>query len=137
MSQAEPAKAKWILVIDDQPMIRDILERFLQMDGYFVSTAAGAAEGMDRARSLPIDLVVLDLDLPWSSGLTARAELRSDPALAHLPLLLISSRLSKRDLQKMATAGVDGFLTMPFSLAEVRETVSRLLGPAGELVSPA
>jgi DNA-binding response OmpR family regulator len=120
--------AKWILVIDDQPTIRDILERFLQIDGHFVSTAADGAEGLARARSLPIDLIVLDLDLPASGGFEVCEKLKSEAATACIPVLFISTRLTARNLPTIATAGVDGFLAMPFSLAEVRQSINRLLG---------
>jgi adenylate cyclase len=119
---------KWMLVIADQPTLRDILERFLQAAGHFVSTAADGLEGLDKARSLPIDLIVLDLDLTASGGFEVCAKLKSEAVTADIPVLFISTRLTVLDLSKLAVAGGDGFLAMPFSLAEVRQTVNRLLG---------
>jgi len=128
MSHASPDEKKWILVIDSQETMRDILERFLNADGYFVSTAADADEGVAKARSLPLSLVILDLDLPFSGGLCALAELKGSPATEHLPLLLISSKFHERDLRGLARPGRDGYLTMPFSYTEVHDSVSDLLG---------
>lgn len=128
MSQ-QTAEKKWILVVDNQPVIRDIFERFLWRDDYYVLIAANCDEAVDQARLMPVSLVVLNVDLPGSNGMPVRAKLKNEAVTAHLPLLLISLKLPKRDLQTMSD-GTDGFLTMPFSAAEVREAVSRLLGPA-------
>jgi len=105
--------------------MRDILERFLQGAGYFVSTAAETGEGLARAQSLPVDLVVLDLDM--AGGFPLAAKLKNEPATARRPVLFISARHKPHDLGAIAPAGADGFLAVPFSLAEVRETVARLL----------
>jgi len=129
MSQVAAVKTKWILVINHERTIRDVLERFLRVDGYSILTAAECDEGLHKARLLPVKLIVLDVDLPMSNGLTVYTRFKSDAVTAHLPLILVSSRLPMQELQKMAAA-TDGFLTMPFSFTEVREAVSRLLGPA-------
>ncbi len=132
MNDDAPAKKtpapKWMLVIAGQPTLRDILERFLQAAGHFVSTAADGAEGLDKARSLPIDLIVLDLDLTASSGFEVSAKLKDEAITADIPVLFISTRLTVLDLSRLPVAGGDGFLAMPFSLAEVRQAVDRLLG---------
>jgi len=129
MRDAAPKKKKWVLVIDDQSTIRDVLDRFLRGGGYFVLTAADCEEGLGKARLLPVSLVILDVDLLGADGAALRAELKSDAATAHVPALLVSSKLPKRDLQKIADER-DGILTMPFSLKDVLETVNRLIGPA-------
>lgn len=130
-SAEKPASAgKWILVIAGQPAMRDLLERFLQFDGHFVSTAADGKEGLEKARLLPIDLVVIDLDVPATAGLEIRAEFGSDQATARLPMLFVSSWLKPHDLQKSANAGADGFLTVPFSITDLHRMVNSLVGPA-------
>jgi two-component system alkaline phosphatase synthesis response regulator PhoP len=129
MSEGAAVNSKRVLVINHERTIRDVLERFLRVDGYSILTAAECDEGLNKARLLPVKLIVLDVDLPMSNGLTVYARFKSDAVTARLPLLLVSSRLPKDELQKMA-AGTDGFLTMPFSFTQVREAVSRLLGPA-------
>ena len=131
MSEGPAAKTKWVLVINHERTIRDVLEQFLCVDGHFVLTAAECAEGLDKARLMPVSLVVLDVDLPMSNGMTIRDRFKSEAFTARLPLLLISSRLPKHELHKMA-AGTDGFLTMPFTFLEVRESVNRLLERADE-----
>ncbi len=121
-----PPTGKWILVVDDQPVMRDILEQFLRAGGHFVSTAAGSDEGLAKARSLPVDLVVLDLDMAASDGFRLAARLKDERG--SLPVLFISARHKPHDLGKIGLKDAGGFLGVPFSLAEVRVTVARLLG---------
>lgn len=128
MSKPIAGRKKSILVIDGQPTIRDVLDRFLRAGGYLVLTAADFEEGLTKARLLPVSLIVLDVDLLRSKAGEARAKLKSEAATAYVPVLLISSQLPKRDLQKIAD-GRDGVLTMPFSLTDVLETVNRMIGP--------
>jgi DNA-binding response OmpR family regulator len=134
MSDDAAVKRKWILVISNEPTIRDIVDRFLRLDGHLVLTAADYEEGLGKARLLPVSLVVLDVDLQGPNGIALRTKLKNEAATVHLPVLLISSRLPQHDLQKMADS-TDGFLTTPFSLKEVLVTVNRLLGPTDELTS--
>ncbi|HTQ31680.1 MAG TPA: response regulator [Opitutaceae bacterium] len=116
-SRRRPA-GKWILIVGDQPVLRDILERFFQAAGHFVSTAADSREGLAKAHMLPIDLIVLDLDMAGSFALAVK--LKNEPATARVPRLLISARLKPHDLAKIPGAEPDLFLSVPFSLADVR-----------------
>ena len=126
-AKANPA-SKWILVISGQEVIRDLLERFFQIDGHFVSTAAFGSEGLDKATKLPVDLIVLDNDLAASSAL--RGRFKAEAATSHLPVLWVGSRLSKNDSRPAAIADTDCMLTLPFSYSQMREASNRLLGLA-------
>ncbi|HSY54765.1 MAG TPA: response regulator [Opitutaceae bacterium] len=122
--------AKQILVIDDQPLIRDLLGRFLQADGYRVITAVDGREGLAKARALLPDLILLDVDIPVLNGFEVCAALKDEPATAPMPVVFISARLSIHDRGRMAAAGAAGFLAKPFSLAQLRGVVGSLLGLA-------
>ncbi|HXA14168.1 MAG TPA: response regulator, partial [Opitutaceae bacterium] len=122
--------AKQILVIDDQPLIRDLLGRFLQADGHRVITAVDGREGLAKARALPPDLILLDVDIPALNGFEVCATLKDEPATASVPVVFISARLSIHDRGRMEAAGAAGFLAKPFSLAQLRGVVGSLLGMA-------
>lgn len=124
------AASKWILVISGQPIIRDLLERFFQVDGHFVSTAAYGSEGLDKATILPVDLIVLDHELFLAD--TVRTRLKAEAATAHLPVLWIGNGHSRQDGQPPALAATDSHLTLPFSYSQMRETANRLLGLASQ-----
>src|SRR5580693_7388570 len=97
--------AKRILVIDDQPLIRDLLVQMLEADGHCVFTAANGREGLASARVLPLDLILLDVDMPVLNGFEVCAELKSGAATAQMPVLFISARFSTHDLQQMVAVG--------------------------------
>jgi CheY-like chemotaxis protein len=122
------ATAKRILVIDDQPLIRDLLRQFLQADGHRVVVAANGTEGLAQARTLRPDLILLDVDMPAPNGLEVCAKLKHEAATAQVPVLFISARLSTHDIGRMAAVGAAGFLPKPFSLVDVRQAINRLLG---------
>jgi two-component system chemotaxis response regulator CheY len=114
-----------ILVMSAEPVIRDLLERFLEIDGHVISVAADRSEG--AAKALSVDLIVLDSDLAESGK--ARAQFRADAATSHLPVLWVGTRRSKENFEPPATAGADSVLPMPFTFSQISLTVSRLLGP--------
>ncbi len=122
------ATAKRILVIDDQLLIRDLLTHLLEADGHHVFVAPGGKEGLILARVLPCDLILLDVDMPGLSGLEVCAELKREAETAHVPVLFISGRRSTQDIQQMTAVGAAGFLSKPFLLEQVRQTVNSILG---------
>ncbi|HTQ30295.1 MAG TPA: hypothetical protein VMI53_03720 [Opitutaceae bacterium] len=129
-SAAAKLASKWILVISEQSVIRDLLERFFQIDGHFVSTAAGGGEGLDRARTLPVDLIVLDSDLCRSAAI--RAQLKTEKATRNVPVLWIGARSPKSYIPPPPIADTDRLLTLPFTFLQVRETANHMLGWPGE-----
>jgi CheY-like chemotaxis protein len=124
------ATAKRILVIDDQLLIRDLLRHLLEADGHHVFAAPNGKEGLVLARVLPLDLILLDMDMPGLNGLEVCTELKREAETAHVPVLFISGRRSAQDLQQMTAVGAAGFLSKPFLLEQVRQTVNSILGAA-------
>jgi DNA-binding response OmpR family regulator len=109
-----------------EPVIRDLLERFLEIDGRIISVAADRSEGATKA--LSVDLIVLDSDLAESGKV--RAQFRADAATSHLPVLWVGTRRSKENFEPPAATGTDSVLPMPFTFSQISQAVSRLLGPA-------
>jgi len=115
-----------VLIIEDDQGIRDILADVLSGEGYAVQTAQNGLEGLERARSERPDLIVLDLAMPTMNGWQFRAEQRRDPALAWIPVVVISAeRLTRDDVP----TGVAAFLPKPFELSTFLEILRRV--PAG------
>jgi CheY-like chemotaxis protein len=118
--------SKRILVMSAEPVVRDLLERFLEIDGRIISVAADRSEG--AAKALSVDLIVLDSDLAESGKV--RAQFRADTATSHLPVLWVGTRRSKENFEPPAATGTDSVLPMPFTFSQISHAVSRLLGPA-------
>lgn len=120
--------SKRILVVSAEAVIRDLLERFLEINGHQISAAANRSDALAVAKALAVDLVVLDSDLLQSNRV--RSQLLADKATSHLPVLWVGTRHSTDDFGAASPAGMDGVLPMPFTFRQIKEAVTLLLGPA-------
>jgi two-component system phosphate regulon response regulator OmpR len=103
--------APHILVVDDDVRLRQLLHRYLMQNGYFVTTAADAAEAKARAQSMAFDLMVLDIMMPGQDGLSLTEELRGE---SEVPILLLTARGAPEDRIRGLEAGADDYLAKPF-----------------------
>jgi DNA-binding response OmpR family regulator len=116
-----------ILVVDDDPLIRKMLEHTLGASGHTVVPAADGREARDLLGVVPVDLVITDIDVPEIDGLQIIAALRR--ARSKVPILALSARSGRDSRINMATAfGADRTLVKPFDLRQLLETVEELLG---------
>ncbi|MGO9751053.1 MAG: response regulator transcription factor [Solirubrobacteraceae bacterium] len=116
-STAAGSAGDTILVIEDEPGIVDFLQRGLAGYGYQVSTAMDGISGTEKARSEPVDLVVLDMMLPGASGMQVLASIRE--AKPSLPVIALTARSAIDDRIAGLDAGLVDYLTKPFSLREL------------------
>jgi CheY-like chemotaxis protein len=79
-----------VLVIDDEPAVRDLMQRYLTKEGFRVITAAGGDEGLRRARELRPDAITLDVMMPGLDGWAVLSALKADPAVADIPVVMLT-----------------------------------------------
>ncbi len=108
---AEPAR---ILIVDDEPLNVDLLEQELELLGYATIGAADGLEALERLAALPVDLVLLDAMMPRLDGFEVLARIKADPALRHLPVLMISALGELRHAVRGIELGAEDFLPKPF-----------------------
>ena len=121
--------APTLLVVDDEPHMRRLLQFALAKTGARVILAANGREALEQARTAAIDLIVIDFMMPDIDGFATLRELRLDPRYAKLPAIMLTSR-GQTELRDVAEeVGVDVFLTKPFSPIELAREVQRLLAP--------
>ncbi len=118
---------KTILVVDDEPDIRLVLQARLEAAGYNVETAATGLEALNRIRTQPPDLVILDLMLPGMDGFAVCALLKRDQRFSRIPIIILSARSQPQDKKTGTDLGADAYLTKPFQSKELLETITRLL----------
>jgi DNA-binding NtrC family response regulator len=116
-----------ILVVDDEEIMREILDALLAREGYHVRLAASAAEGIELARSVPFDAVILDVMMPGMDGITALEELKKLDE--ELPVLMITAFASVETAISAMKRGAFDYITKPFKndevLVVVRNAVER------------
>ena len=118
-----------ILVVDDDPVIVKLLRVNFEMEGYRVVTAANGEEGLDAARANRPDAIVSDVMMPRMDGIAFAKELKADPDLRSIPLVLLSAKAQSSDVQTGLDVA-DDYVTKPFDPLELLERVAVLLGSA-------
>ena len=117
-----------VLVVDDEPPIRELLSMVCAHEGWDVVTAGAGEPAITEARATRPDVVLLDRMLPDLDGLEVLRRLRADaPAL---PVVLVTARDSAEDRAEALAAGVTGYVGKPFALTDLVATVRRALDPS-------
>ncbi|MDD3825358.1 MAG: response regulator [Anaerolineae bacterium] len=125
-----------ILVADDEPEVVDLVRMMLEWQGgYRVLGAGDGEEALERARSDSPDLILLDVRMPRKNGLDALHDLKADPALASVPVIMLSVVTTYPEVQSALRQGAVAYLPKPFELKEMVRLVERVLvaDPAGRL----
>ncbi len=116
-----------VLVVDDDPDIRQLVAMKLTKSGHTVTTAADGASALASVRAQTPDIIVLDVAMPGLSGLDVCRELRQDPVSADVPVLLLTAKVQDGDLAEGFAAGADDYVTKPFSPRELVTRVEAVL----------
>ena len=118
-----------VLIIDDEPQIRDLLTNILEMEGYAVRAAADGRQGVEAYRRNPADLVVTDMIMPEQEGIETIRELRQLNPQVKVVAMSGGGRIEPNTYLELAKRmGAAHTLTKPFSVQEVIDTVKRLVG---------
>ncbi|MBX3016079.1 MAG: response regulator [Caldilineaceae bacterium] len=116
-----------ILVVDDEPNLLRIISYALEAEGYEIVTAETGPEALEKIKSSQPDLVILDVKLPGMSGFEVCQQIRSDPTLGSLPVLMLSARIQVTDKITGLKAGADEYVTKPVDTDELVARVASLL----------
>ena len=116
-----------ILVTDDEKSIRNSLKEILEFEGYEVYEAENGAEALDKVRSAPPDLVILDVMMPKMSGREVLTEMRADPRTASVPVLMLTAKSEDSDVVVGLQLGADDYVTKPFSMSVLMARVATIL----------
>ena len=118
-----------VLVVEDDPSVRGLLHTLLTAEGYDVATASDGLAGLVKATTTRPALILLDLMMPDLGGIRVLEELRSDPGLAGIPVLVVTGKIdavpAMRDL-----IGEDSVFVKPFAVAELLARVGEATGGA-------
>ena len=119
-----------ILVVEDDPRLRALLQRYLGENGFRVTAAEHAAEAREKLRFLQPDLMVLDVTMPGETGLSLTESLRREKQ--EVPILLLTARGTPEDRIAGFEAGADDYLAKPFEAKELLLRIRALLRRAAQ-----
>ncbi|MBI3864109.1 MAG: response regulator [Planctomycetia bacterium] len=120
-----------ILLVDDEEMNRDFLQRRLQKRGYEVVTAIDGAEACAKIAGIRPDLVLMDVMMPVLDGLQATRNIRSQPETKEIPVIALTAMAMEGDREKVIEAGCDDYATKPIDLPVLLEKMQALLERRG------
>ena len=116
-----------ILVADDDPDILSIVSMSLETQGYTVHKATNGREAVDLARQHHPDLILMDMMMPVVSGYEAVGELKADEVTKDIVIVGLSAKAMATDMERATDAGIDGYITKPFRIAQVLSVVESYL----------
>ena len=122
-----------ILVVDDDPAIRNLIHRFLSQQGYQVESGQDGQTGLELFEQFNPDLVVLDVNLPDTTGYKLCKEMQSRTGVF---VLMLTGRTDEADKMKGFAEGADDYITKPFSLVEIGARVAAILRRVREKKNP-
>lgn len=120
--------SKKVLIVDDEDNIRELLWITLEDEGYELHQAVDGIEGIQKAKEVKPDIVLLDVMMPGKMGYEVCEEIRKDPEIKNTIVFFLSSRTSPSSEVAAKQAGGDLWLYKPFEPSELREKVKEALG---------
>lgn len=118
---------KKILVIEDDPSTLRLIKYTLQQEGYQVLTAPNGLEGLRKAKSKQLDLIILDVMLPGVDGFEICHRLRVEPQTTRLPILMVSAKAREIDKATGLKMGADDYITKPWHRPELVAKIAAML----------
>jgi CheY-like chemotaxis protein len=116
-----------VLVVDDSAVIRELITVNLQLEGLEVTAVEDGQAALDVVRQVRPDVITLDVVMPRLGGFEAVERLRSDPATAQIPVVIVTGRAQSADVERGEALGVDAYLTKPFEPAQLVAVVRGLV----------
>lgn len=116
-----------VLIVEDNEMNRDMLSRRLKRKGFDISIAVDGQEGVDKAREIQPDIILMDMSLPKIDGWQATRLVKSNPDTKQIPIVALTAHAMPEDREKALEAGCDDYDTKPVELPRLLEKIQALL----------
>ncbi len=127
-SGAHGLPARKVLLVDDEDSLRKVIKELLERDGYVVAEARDGAQALDQIDRVGPDIIVLDLNMPGLDGYGVLSHLRSRPATADIPVIVLTAKGDEDNEVRVFELGADDFLTKPFRARALSARLEAVLG---------
>ncbi len=118
---------KKILVVEDNPVIANMVQKIVVHLGYDFITATNGKQGVNMAASQLPDLILLDISLPEMDGFAAARQIRQNPKTHSIPILAVTGRASFEDQEACLQSGCNDYISKPFILEKLASKIEKLL----------
>ncbi len=122
---------KTVLVIEDEADAAELFAEMMRVSGFRVIKTSSSTPAIAMMNAEKPDVVLLDIMMPELSGLDILRQMRGDPQLAKVPVVVVSAKTMPADIQKGMEAGAFTYLTKPFGFLDLKEAVERAMGSQG------
>lgn len=119
---------KTVLIIEDEADAADLFAEMMRVSGFRVLKTSSSAPAISMMNAEKPDIVLLDIMMPDISGLDILRQMRADPNLADIPVVVVSAKSMPADIKNGMEAGASTYLTKPVGFLELKEAVERALG---------
>jgi len=123
--------AESVLIVDDDPVVRRMLQLSFESEGFDVSTAGDGLEGLEAMRSGKPDVVILDIMMPKLDGMRVMNEVNGDDDLRGTPVILLSAKATSLDVDLGLKAGAADYITKPVDPIDLVDRVRSVLAKTG------
>jgi twitching motility two-component system response regulator PilG len=118
-----------ILIVEDEESLLKLESILLTSKGYQVYGATDGRSALEELKRIMPDLVLLDIMLPELDGFEVCRQIKENPETCHVPVVMLSARKNRQDVERGAQVGADAYVTKPFKSAKVMEIIESLLHP--------
>ena len=116
-----------VLIVEDNPLNRELAEAILELAGYEVVSAGDGEAALATARATRPDLILMDVELPRLDGLEATRRLKADPTTRRIPVVALTAYAMAGDEERARAAGCDGYVTKPINRPALLAAVTQAL----------
>ncbi|BCB96451.1 response regulator [Dissulfurispira thermophila] len=116
-----------ILIVDDDKTTRKLLSLYLKGKGYDVITAENGLDAMEKIGTEDINFILTDMNMPYMDGIEFTRNLKSDPTLNSIPIVMITTEADEDEKKRAFEAGVDDYLVKPTNADQINESIKRIL----------
>lgn len=118
-----------VLIVEDNPDVREMLSERLARKRHTVVQAENGQEALTLAATEHPDIILMDVSMPVMDGLTATRQIKGDPALLHIPIIILTAHAYAEDQDKARAAGCNEYLSKPINFAVLEKKIQALLPP--------
>lgn len=123
---------KTVLIVEDEADAAELFAEMMRVSGFRVLKTSSSAPAISMMAAEKPDVILLDIMMPEISGLDILRQMRRDPALANIPVVVVSAKSMPADIKNGMEAGASTYLTKPVGFLELKEAVERALGNPSE-----